>query len=122
MSKLVNAIYAREQRTRATPLDTIRVTETWSPVEDYAGRKLREYRIGVELRHNVQLTEEALHQSESHVLREAVAMVKDAVIEEVFGEFRPHLRAIELALWNRDIPSALDAHRTLETLMFSREE
>lgn len=82
---------------------------------------MREYRIGVELQHSIRLTEDVLHWSESAALQEAIAMVKKAVIEEVFGEFRPHFRAIDLALWNRDFDAARAALRALEEQMFSPE-
>lgn len=126
MSKLANAVYAHEARRRAAvPLDHMNVKESWHNSPDSAvwnPNFLKEYRIEVGLRHNILLTEEMLHASESSALAEAVAMVKDAIIEEVFGEFRPHFRAINLALWERDFDKALKALRAMEVQMFSAED
>ncbi len=126
MSKLANAVYAKETGRRAkSPLNSVTVTESWHNSPDSAvwnPRFLKEYRVEVGLRHNILLTEEIIHASESAALAEAIAMVKDAVIEEVFGEFRPHFRAINLALWNQDFDAALKALRVMEDQMFSREE
>lgn len=105
MSKLVKAICVEKTWSDATP-----------PAYETS------YRIGVSLQHYVWLTEQMLKQSESQALRDAVSVVKDAVIEEVFGEFRPHFRAVQLALWNRDIEAARAALSAMETQMFSQEE
>ena len=45
--------------------------------------------------------------------------VKRAIIEEVFGEFRAHFRAMEMALWEHDIDKARAALKAFETQMFT---
>lgn len=123
MSKLVNAIYTEKgQRTpvRAAVLDALTVNAS-IPTIKLDGLYAYEYRIGVSLQHRVVLTDTVMQQSNSAALTDAIAAVKDAVIEEVFGEFRPHFRAVELALWNRDMDAALAALRTMERQMFSAD-
>lgn len=121
MSKLVHAVHAGLSRRTPRPLDVLTVKESWTP-DKTSEMFAHEYRIGVSLHHRVLLTDDVMHQSETVALKEAVAMVKDAVVEEVFGEFRPHFRAINQALWERDFDKALAALRAMEVQMFSREE
>lgn len=118
MSKLATAVYAKQTGIRATPapLNAVTVQESWANTYPYD----LEFRIGVELTHTIRVAEEASR--DGRTLTEATRVAKNAIIEEVFGEFRPHVRAVELAIYKRDFDAALAALRTLEQQMFSVPE
>ena len=80
---------------------------------------LSEYRIGLKLEHRILLSDIEVRSSKDDVLQMATSQVKQAIIEEVFGEFREHFRAMEMALWEHDIDKARAALRAFETQMFT---
>lgn len=49
---------------------------------------------------------------------EALRVIKRRVIEEVFGEFRPLIRGLEVAIYNQNNEQALEKLRELEKEMF----
>lgn len=120
MSKLANAVYAKQTGIRAStaPLTAMIVQEGWANL--YTASYEREFRIGVELAHTIRVAEEISH--DGRALTEAMQVAKNAIIEEVFGEFRPHVRAVELAIYKRDFDAALAALHALEQQMFSIDD
>lgn len=119
MSKLANAVYAKQTgilRAVPTPLNAVAIQESWANTYPYG----HEFRVGVELVHIVHISEEISR--DGRALGEAKRVVKNAIIEEVFGEFRPHVRAVELAIYKRDFDAALAALHALEQQMFSIDD
>ena len=121
MSKLVSAVYAKQTgirlpRPQPTPLNMLTVQESWSPSYPCDA----EFRVGVELSQTMRVSEEMVG-NRGDALTTVTRVVKDAIIEEVFGEFRPHLRAIQLAIYNHDWETANTALQALEHQMFSSE-
>lgn len=118
MSKLANAVYAKQTGIRAipAPLNAVTVQESWANTYPYD----HEFRIGVELTHTIRVAEEVSR--DGRALTEAMQVAKKAIIEEVFGEFRPHVRAAELAIYKRDFDAALAALHALEQQMFSIDD
>lgn len=120
MSKLANAVYNIDRKRIAKPasLDALRVTATWKPHTD---TDCYEYRIGVGLEHRIVISAEEAQRND-RALTDAIREVRRAIIEEVFGEFRPHLRAIQMACYRHDMEAAREAVNALEKQMFSAEE
>ena len=128
MSKLVSHIYATNTQRRKAyprPLSAIEVQESYLNMA-YSAQSpmnaLSEYRIGVKLEHRVMLSDVEVRTAKDDVLALAVAQVKDAIIHEVFGEFREHFRAVEMALWGHDVEKAQQALRAFEKQMFTADE
>lgn len=74
------------------------------------------YRLGVRFEHNV-----IVHFGPTNNHNEldcALRSTKRAMIEDIFGEFRPMLIDLDLALWERDLSKARDILRRLNHAMF----
>lgn len=120
MSKFATSVHAGSTgklRPTNAPLDNLSVREDWS---NYGYTK--EYRIGVSVTHSAHLTDEMIRLSQGVALTDAVQTVKRAVVEEVFGEFRPYFRALEVALYEHDWNRARTLIREFETQMFAIDD
>lgn len=114
MSKLVKHIGVERGGRLAIPstISHMSVDDRWfqPPTRDE-----REYHIRATWEARAVVTE--THNSGAYA--EAVAAAKHAMIEEVFGEFRQHFRACDLALYERDWDGLRDALKHFEQQMFS---
>ena len=78
------------------------------------------YRIGCNIGARVTVSEyERMRNPDA--LDAAIMRAKRQVIEGVFGEFRPHFRQIEIALYNYDYTEAARLLHEMEYLMFELE-
>ena len=114
MSRLTDKIDAvqtgRVRLTPTAPSMAVIKDELFTP----ADALYTEYRIGVTLKSIVQI-----RGNSSTELVFAKDRCKRWLVEEVFGEFRPHLRKIEGLLYNLDVDAARLALMELENEMFT---
>jgi hypothetical protein len=125
MSKLGKAITAFKTGQEFAGPATIRVTDKWSDATTWtttAPDRLLEYRIGVSIERTMRISQTEVDASNGRVLNDAVDAATRSIIEDVFGEFRTHLRAIEIALYQQDYEAARQALQACETQMFTTEE
>ncbi len=80
------------------------------------------YKVGVQIG-NVAVIEDQLDiDKNSEALHEAIMRTKKAVIEGIFGEFRPYFRQLEIAIYNYDYERAGKLLNQLENKMFEEIE
>ena len=93
---------------------TVQIEEQWNSVVNPSYRTVSEYKLSAKFEvrgfSGSDKREDLVHLKN---------MAKRQVIEEVFGEFRPLIRSIELALYNLDVAGAKTALRHLENEMMS---
>lgn len=114
MSKLAKAIDATTtgnvREARDLKLNYLDITEETSIVSHYSLDK--QYRIGVAFRQTIYI-------SERDNFSDAVLAVKRAMIEEVFGEFRPYIIEMQSALYVEDRARIRTLLAELENKMFA---
>lgn len=114
MSRLTDKIDAvqtgRVRSTLAASSMAVIKDELFTPADEL----YTEYRIGVTLKSIMQIKGNS-----STELVFAKDRCKRRLIEEVFGEFRPHFRKIEGLLYNLDVDAARLALMELENEMFT---
>lgn len=76
------------------------------------------YRIGCKIGSQTVVSEGYRHEG---ALEDAIMRTKRQVIEGVFGEFRPHFRRIEKAIYDHDYNEAGRLLHEMEHLMFEPE-
>jgi len=79
------------------------------------------YRIECRIGAQAQVSEYALFVEGSSPLEEAIMRTKRQIIEGVFGEFRPHFRRIEKAIYDYDYHEAGRLLHEMERLMYEPE-
>jgi hypothetical protein len=89
--------------------------ETINPNTDKSNRYLL-YKLGVKLEVQYQVSEYTDKKSISQV--DMVADLKRNLIENMFGEFRPHILDLRSALYDRDIEKAVTIAHRLEKQMY----
>ena len=122
MSKLVKLLSA--YKSKEIPVYLNSISNITNITEEYTKLPYgREYLIKVSIGAKVIITEESLAslKSSKDALELAIRDTKRQVAEEVFGEFRPHIKSIIAALWNRDHDTARELVYKLEEGMFSYE-
>lgn len=115
MSKIVQAIRATPTG-RDVPLRervSIQVASSFTRTYPYASV----YEIALRVGGTANIT----NQMQGRALEAAVNAVQRAVIEEVFGEFRPLFREIEMAFWNDNPEEAKRLLHRMEQQMFTTE-
>ncbi len=125
MSQVVKAISAagtgesRYIKENLSPLfqDVFNVKSHINEVQDSQGFVAKQYKIGVTLG-NTMLIGETEQLSNPDALIDGINTTKRAVIEGIFGEFRPYFRRMEIALSNYDTEQARLILHELEDLMF----
>jgi len=125
MSKLSKAITAHKTGQEFAGPATIHVASRWSDSTTWtttAPDRLLEYRIGVSIERTMRISEVEVDASNGRVLTDAVDAVTRSIIEDVFGEFRTHFRAIEIAVYQQDYEAARQALHACESQMFTTEE
>lgn len=123
MSQLVKAIEVIDtgQRKAAmiklSPLfdQVANVKEQWRTSYVY-GESFKQYRVELRL-----TSEMCVRDGQSMTLTGSVERAKAQLIEAVFGEFRPHFRLIEQAIYNNELERAGDLLYQMEKLMYSNE-
>lgn len=119
MSKFTRMIYATgEKRTSFKPeLSTVNMTDTWDSCCHDMGT-ISTYSIRVAFQSNFSVTSLEAVKGDIAV---GVNESRRRIVEDVFGEFRQHIRSIEQALWDRDYHAARAALRDLEYSMFEEK-
>lgn len=79
------------------------------------------YRIGVKIGAQTMVTDYQ-YVKDVDALSEAVKRTKKQVIEGIFGEFRPHIRRIEKAIYDHNIEEAGRLLHQMEHVMFDEYE
>lgn len=79
------------------------------------------YRIGVKLGADCVVTEYDRMQSDN-TIQDAIIRTKRQVIEGIFGEFRPHIRRIEKAIYDYNYEEAGRLLHEMERVMFDEIE
>ena len=79
------------------------------------------YTIGIKLGSQCVITELELMKSKNNVPEDAINRTKRQIIEAIFGEFRPHIRRIEKAIYDYDYQEAGKLLYELEHVMFEPE-
>lgn len=113
MSKLARAITAEQlgKRLDIQPMTYANFESVAITNESPTGIR---YKLGVRFEHNVIIGPANSYDELDH----ALWSTKRAMIEEVFGEFRPMLSELDLALWERDMSKAHYILRRLNHAMF----
>lgn len=116
MSKLAKAIdyeIGKDYYYKVAP-PKLKYTDVKFSVEDINTdlSKTREYKIAVELKSKAFLSEFDPGRDE------VVQKIKRAMIEEVFGEFRPLIYNLHAALYDRNTDGAVKILNELEHVMF----
>ncbi len=125
MSQVVKAISAADTgdrryiKDKISPLfqDVFDVKSQISELRDSSGQVIKVYKIGVTLGNSVAVSELDQLQNPGS-LTEAINTTKRAVIEGIFGEFRPYFRRMEMALANYDTEKARLILHELEDLIY----
>lgn len=78
---------------------------------------VKQYKIGVTLGQTIAI-DDSSYLKDPDALGDGINKVKRAVIEGIFGEFRPYFRRMELALANYDTEQARLILHELEDQMF----
>lgn len=115
MSKLANKIDAQQtRRVKLVPASpVVEVSENWTELRAM-NSLAKEYSLGVTF-----VVKGFANDSATDGLIQLKDMARRQIIEEVFGEFRPLLRKVELALYNLNFDEARSALRELENEMMS---
>ena len=125
MSQVVKAISAADTgdrryiKEKLSPLfqDVFNVKSDIGERHDNHGQVVKVYKIGVTLG-NAMAISELDHLQDPNALTNGINITKRAVIEGIFGEFRPYFRRMEMALSNYDTEQARLVLHELEDLMF----
>jgi len=116
MSKLAKAIdyeISRESYYRQPPIKLTYTDVNFTVSEIMTlPYKVKEYKIGVTL------GAKALLDEVNPARHDAIVKIKRAMIEEVFGEFRPMIYNLHTALYDRDTDQAVKILNELEHVMF----
>ena len=128
MSQIVKAIQATDTGNRRFIKENLSplfqdVFETKSEIKELQsnhGSVVKQYRIGVTLG-QIAMVDETAYLSDPDALTNAIDTTKRAVVEGIFGEFRPYFRRIELALANYDTDKARLILHELEDQMFNNK-
>ena len=121
MSKLAKAIEAKTyfNNARASTLPTPKYFEVSKEVNEISREYAKDIqvRIGVKFETQVWISEVRLLKSNAPI-DAALVSSKRAMIEEVFGEFRPLLNDINIATYEGDMYKVRDLVAKLEHQMF----
>lgn len=129
MSQVVKAIVATDTGDRKiiakglSPLftDVFQTKSEWHEVRDDTHQVSKVYRIGVKIGAQTMVTDYE-YLKDVDVLSEAVKRTKRQVIEGIFGEFRPHIRRIEKAIYDHNPEEAGRLLHEMEHVMFEEYE
>lgn len=119
MSQVALAITAtstgeRKVHNKLSPLfqDVFNTKSTIQELNSEYGEIYKVYRIGATIGGQC-------HISEADQMDEAIKRTKMQVIEAIFGEFRPHIRRIEQAIYKYDMETAGKLLHEMEDQMFN---
>lgn len=128
MSQVVKAIVATDTGDRKvitkglSPLftDVFQTKSEWYELRETEGVS-KVYRVGVKIGGQVMVTDYE-YLKEADALSAAVKRTKKQVIEGIFGEFRPHFRRIEKAIYDHNAEEAGRLLYEMEHIMFEEYE
>jgi hypothetical protein len=120
MSKIVDAInyqlIGESESYRSLGLEFTDVSTEISDDHDICVKK---FSVGVSLRQTAHISFHSLEYSVGDlIIDETINEIKAAMIEEIFGEFRPDMWKIRTALWEQDLAKARQSLIDLEHKMF----
>jgi len=112
LAKEIKAIVGRptEQKINLPTLDYAKITEDYITTPTYALK----YRVGVEFGAQVYITEGESTEHKNHIVNQ----VRRAVVEEIFGEFRPIINKLRISIINRNHTEAEGILEELHKQMF----
>ena len=122
MSKIADAVFAKDlKEVRARPdsiVDVFSVKENFIEVDHFERQK--HYNIGLTIGTSVWINQyPGSSPKAENELHDAIYNSKRAIIEQVFGEFRPILMKLEREIFNGNKSEALGLIRELEKQMFT---
>lgn len=122
MSEISKAIMARDTGERRAKPTTTRLFQDVFSMEEKYGKTLdfealKIYKIGVTLGNTCAVSE----YEDVNAYGEAILRTKRQVIEAIFGEFRPHFRLIEKAIYDYDYHEAGRLLHEMERQMYEPE-
>ena len=125
MSEISKAIMARDTGERRSKPTTSRLFQDVFSMKENYGKTLdfevlKVYKIGVTLG-NTCAVSELESDKNSNAYGEAILRTKRQVIEAIFGEFRPHFRLIEKAIYDYDYHEAGRLLHEMERQMYEPE-
>jgi hypothetical protein len=125
LSKAITAVDTGERKytpQKSSPLFQD-VFSAKAEIQDTCGPDLigKVYRIGCRIGSQAVVSEYDLFAHGSSPLEEAITRTKRQVIEGVFGEFRPHIRRIEKAIYDYDYNEAGRLLHEMERVMYEPE-
>ena len=121
MSKIARAIAATGTGNYAAPtkfnytdvtMKSTKVPGTWGDI-------VTQYRIEARLGADAWVSPETIVNNEQNALEHAIMSIKRAVVEEIFGEFRPIIYQMNTALYEKDTVRLATLLATLEHQMFT---
>ena len=118
MSKVVSMIKATDTRRRSLKRERLSkvMTIEENVATDFASQYNMLYRIEVKLG-----AQTAVPAHDTDRLQYAIEDTKRNVIEYMFGEFRPYFRELSMALWEEDVPAAMEIMSRFEKQMFEED-
>lgn len=126
MSKIADAVFAKDLkqvRARAdSTVDEFSVKEKFTEVVNFHSIRQKHYNIGLTIGTSVWINDYDYPGSSpkaENELHDAIYNSKRAIIEQVFGEFRPILMKLEREIFNGNKSEALGLVRELEKQMFT---
>jgi hypothetical protein len=124
LSKAITAVDTGERKYTPQKLSPLfqDVFSAKAEIQDTCGPDLgKVYRIDCRIGSQAVVSEYALYAHDSSPLEEAITRTKRQIIEGVFGEFRPHIRRIEKAIYDYDYKEAGRLLVEMEGLMYEPE-
>jgi len=124
MSKLAKAITATTTGNVRAMRDKLRYLEVTKSVSDvgssfYPHKLAKEYRIQARFTAVAWLEDEISKTAQHDAFQEMLQTVKRGMIEEMFGEFRPLIIEMRVALYDEDTQRARTLLAQLEEQMFT---
>lgn len=94
-------------------------TDVSTEISDDHDICVKKFSVGVSLRQTAHILFHSLEYSVGDlIIDETIKEIKSAMIEEIFGEFRPDILKIRTALWEQDLAKARQSLIDLEHKMF----
>ena len=118
MSKVVSMIKATDTGRRSMKKERLSklINITENVESDIAYNYSIQYRIKVELGAMA-----SVPANDGDRLLYAIENTKRNVAEYIFGEFRPYFRELNMALWEEDVPAAMEILKRFEDQMFEQD-
>ena len=114
MSRISDLLEARITGRRASK--DLKYVDPYIAIDNQSG-VLDCYKVGLTIQNSVWV-DSTVKSTENGSLQDAINASKKAIIEEIFGEFRPILYELRLATYDRDISKVRELLSDLDKRMF----